>query len=204
MQDISNRTLVMLTALAIIFSLFGVTTILGRLGQPFPLITGFSAVEQANVTVTVATVLSIDATSNVTFGNGSNVNGVILTTNESQQPNPSTFAEPGDFRIENDGNVDVNVSINSSRASLFITSGTAPLYNWSGTNATNDNGCTGVDNLTTANTAFGVGAQNVTVCDNLTYRNAADSVNVSVWVFVPQDTAPGTYSANVFFMAQTV
>ena len=203
MNDVSNRTLVLLTALAIAFSLFGVITILSRLGQPIPLITGLGATEIGNVSVTVATVLSIDATNNVSFGNGSNVGGVTLTTNGSVT-NPSTFDEPGSFRIENDGNVDVNVSINSTRATLFITTGTSPLYNWSGTNATGDNGCTGVNNLTTANTVFGVGAQNTTVCDNLTYRDATDSVNVSIWVFIPEDTAPGQYAANVFFMAATV
>ena len=204
MQDISNRTLVLLIALAIVFSMFGATTILSRLGQPIPLITGFGLLEYGNVTVTIATVLSIDATNNVTFGNGSNACGVILSTNDSQQPNPNTFAEPGDFRIENDGNVDANVTINSSTAAAFITTGTSPLYNWSGTNATGDNGCTGINNLTTVNTAFGSGIANVTVCDNLTYRDAADSVNVSIWVFVPADTTPGTYSANVFFSAGIV
>ncbi len=204
MNDISNRTLVLLTTLAIVFSLFGATTILNKLGQPIPLITGLGLVEIGNVSVTIATVLSIDATNNVSFGNGSNAGGVILTTNDSQQPNPNTFAEPGDFRIENDGNVDANVSLNSSKATDFITIGTSPLYNWSGRNTTGDNGCTGVNNLTTVNTAFGSGAQNVTLCDNLTYRDAADSVNVSIWVFVPADTTPGTYSANVFFMASTV
>ncbi len=223
MNDISNRTLVILAAIAIFFSLFGTITVLDRLGiSTASLITGAAPFQNAYVNVTVASITSIVLNNggNVSFGNGSAAGGVVLST-ASGVTNPNTFLSPGsnadadDFVIENDGNVDVNVTINGSRASLFITTGTGPAYNWSAQNhsTTRDNGCynttTGVTaqsgyGLNVSQNPFGVGP-NASVCQNLSYRNANDTVNVTIRLYIPADTEPNTYSdTRVFFMAVKV
>jgi len=216
MNEISNRTLVFLITIAIFFSLFGTVTVLNKLGvDAVPLITGAqTATQQAQVNVTVAASTSIVLRNgaNVTFGNGSAAGGVALSTLGGTD-NPNTFFDPGsnsdadDFVVENDGNVDVNLTINGSSAADFITSGTSPAYNWSGTNfssvETTDNGC--IDgNLTTTQTPFGVEG-NDSICQNFTFRDADDRLNVTINLFLPGDTEPSTYTdSNIFFMASQV
>lgn len=218
MNDISNRTLVILAGIATFFSLFGTFAILSMLGIPsVPLITGFAVNQSAYVNVTVASTTSIVLIEggNVSFGNGS---APAALSTASGTDNPNTFddaaatADSNDFVIENDGNVDVNLTINGSRASLFITSGTGPAYNWSGANHSNtgDHGCynitvgslNGLTSPNTAQNAFGVGAINLSVCSNLSFVNTNDTVNVTIRVFIPGDTLPGTYTdSKIFFMA---
>lgn len=208
-----------LAGIATFFSLFGTFAILSMLGIPsVPLITGFAVNQSAYVNVTVASTTSIVLIEggNVSFGNGS---APAALSTASSFDNPNTFDDPGpgkpdadDFVIENDGNVDVNLTINGSRASSFITSGTGPAYNWSGANHSNtgDHGCYNItvgtiNGLTSPNTSqnpFGIGKYNYSVCENLSFVNSNDTVNVTIRVFIPGDTLPGTYTdSKIFFMA---
>jgi len=193
-NDISNRTLVFLTIIAIFFTLFGTATILGSLGQDIPLITGFGPTVQGNVSVTVAATTSIRLNGqNVSFGNGSAFGGVNLNTS-SGVDNPSTFSDnPGEFQVENDGNVDVSLTINGSTATQFITTGTSPKYEWVPINATQsgavEGGCDTALNVTKSNFSNTIAE----VCSNFTFRDANDTLNVSIFLFLPTDTEPQTY-----------
>ena len=218
MDNISNRTLVVLISIAIFFILFGTTTILGSLGQPVPFITGLlSTTAEGQVSVVVAETTSIRIIgSNVSFGNGSAVDNVSLST-ASGTDNPSTFNDPSnaaadDFLIENDGNVDVNLTLNGSSAADFITTGTAPLYNFSAKNSSNllDNGCIVFENssgqsgaaLNSSQIPFGVGSVAPSICNNFTFRNLNDTINVTINLFLPGDTEPQNYTdVDVLFTA---
>jgi hypothetical protein len=217
-NDISNKTLVFLTVVAIFFSLFGTVTVLDKLGvNSFNLITGAqTASQQAEVNITIAGVASIILRNggNVSFGSGSVSGGVYLSTNTSFA-NPSTFLDPGsdadadDITIENDGNVDVSLTINGSSAADFITTGTAPLYNFSLLNTSSqgagpEDGCRG-GTKNTSQIVFGVGATAPTVCSNFTFRDANDTLNVTIWLFIPADTGAAVYQdQQVIFTATQV
>ena len=219
MNDISNRTLVILSVIAIFFSFFGTITVLDRVGiSPGNLITGAAPTQAAQVNVRIAASTSIILINggNVSFGNGSAQGGVYLSTNASFA-NPNTFNDPGtsneadDFQIENDGNVDVNLTINGSKATDFITTGTSPLYNWSAANITiqgaSDDGCIhGSRNLSqVAFGGFGGAGGIPSICQNFTFRDANDTVNVTIWLFVPADSEPRNYTdTGIVFSASQV
>ena len=210
MDNLSNKTLVVLLAASILLTAFGTTTILSKLGSnPFPAITGAASTVEGNVSVTVAAVTSIRIVgSNVSFGNGSAFGGVVLSTAEGTD-NPSTFNDPSggeadDFVIENDGNVDVNLTVNGSSATDFITTGTSPAYNFSSVNITPDDGCNGgTQNL--SEIPFGVGSVTPSICENFTFRDFNDTMNITINLFLPADVEPSTYvDTNVLFSATAV
>jgi hypothetical protein len=223
MHEITNRTLVFLIAIAIFFMLFGTVTVLNKLGvDTFSPLTGAAPFQNAQVNVRVAATTSIvlNHAGNVSFGNGSAFGGVVLST-ASGFDNPNTFSDPttagaSDFTIENDGNVDVNVTVNGSAAANFITTGTSPLYNFSGQNhsVAGDNGCFNVSaaaatytngKVNSSQIRFGVGAANHSICSNLTFVDVNDTVNVTINLFLPTDTEPGNYTdTRIFFMAVKV
>ena len=224
-DDISNRTLVFLITIAIFFSVFGTVSILNSMGvDSMNMITGAqTANQEAQVTVTVGAAVSIVLIEggNISFGTGT-VPAVLSTA--SGTSNPGGFDSPGgtansdDFVIENDGNVDVDVTINGSVAADFITTGSSPLYNWTGQShsAAGDNGCFNTTDdlnhgqgsgLNASGTAFGipVGTANATVCINLSFVNVNDTLNVTIQLFIPVDTSPATYTdSGVFFIATQV
>jgi hypothetical protein len=218
MNNISNRTLVLLVVIAIFFSLFGTVSVLDRLGiNAFNIITGAQTSSQrAEVNVTVAGGNSIILRNggNVSFGNGSVFGtGAYLSTNTSFA-NPNTFLDPGsdadadDITIENDGNVDVNITINGSKATDFITTGTSPLYNFSAFNMSSvgagpEDGCRG-GRRNTSQIAFGIGSAK-SICQNFTFADANDTINLTIWLFVPSDTEPNVYQdTNIVFTSSQV
>lgn len=217
MNDISNRTLVMLSIIAIFFSFFGTITILNSIGiSPGNFITGAAPTQAAQVNVRISALTSIVLVQggNVSFGNGSAAGGVYLSTNGTfANPNtfndPSTSNEADDFQIQNDGNVDVNLTVNGSKASNFITTGTTPLYNFSAINMTlqglgPEDGCRG-GSRNQSQIVFGVGSVAPSICQNFTFKDSNDTMNVSIWLFVPGDTEPSNYTdTGILFTATQV
>src|SRR3989344_4124316 len=122
MAEITNKTLFYLLFVFIAITLFAASLNFIKLGKfDSNLITGFQS-SNASARVNV---------SFVDFGNGSLVYAPNLTTINTTDPdiNPSSFKDPGPLVFQNDGNVDVNVTIYSVTASGFI-GGTNPTYEW--------------------------------------------------------------------------
>ncbi len=195
MKEVSERTILIFTGIAIFVSLGSILLILAKVGMNIPIITGLQALQGTafgEVNVTVAKTISITFESGfVQFGNGSlspNSTAGWTPVNTSASANPNTFAEPGPLKIRNDGNEDVNLTINGSTASTLL-AGTNPYYQWQGLAATGDNGCAGSNNITTSFTNMAVALS--LVCWNLTYADSADAVNVSIFLWIPSDVSAG-------------
>lgn len=195
MKQISNKTLAILICIALFISILGTTITLIDLGRiQFPFITGLPT---GIVNVTVASLVSITLPNSlVNFGNGSATISPLTYVNTTATANPSTFNEPGDLQVQNDGNDDINITMNGS---VVGTSGWLPggsIYQWQGRNSTSRNGClvnTSAKKVIQDQTAT-VNATMQIVCENLTYLDTADQVNISIFLAIPANITAGTYS----------
>ena len=197
MKQISNKTLAILLCTALIISLFGTTITLVQLKKiQFPFITGLPT---GIVNVTIASLVSISLPNSlVNFGNGSLTVTPLTYLNTTAAVNPSTFNEPGDLQVQNDGNGNVNVTMNGSPVGTASWIPGGSIYQWQGRNATSRNGCltnSSVKQVVQAQIAT-VNATMQVVCENLTFPDTADQVNVSIFLAIPANLTPGTYSDN--------
>lgn len=204
MLQISDRTLIVLTVIALLTTIGGTITLLQRLGQNIPQLTGLASTDTATVNVTVSSTVSVKFNVDlIEFGSGTVLSGGSLTqVNTTASTNPTTFNEPGDFVIENDGNVEVNITINGTPAGTWI-GGTSPTYRVSSRlPGSTDNGC--AKNITNNNTAITLNATLVPLCFNLTFVDINDTMNISIYVGIPSDAAAGvkTDSAVAVFATQ--
>ncbi|HLD12891.1 MAG TPA: hypothetical protein VJB87_04845 [Candidatus Nanoarchaeia archaeon] len=200
--EITNRTLLYLSILAIFITLFGATVSFVKLGKvELPLITGLAASSTATgtVNVTISNTISISLnTSFVDFGNGSLAAAPSYTPiNTTAGTNPSTFNEPYGLVIRNDGNVDINLTINGSTAAQFL-GGTTPSYMWNASdNESNSCGASGL-NYSTKNITGNITAMSNThtrVCSNLTFADATDEIIIEIYLNLSADTPAGrTYT----------
>lgn len=208
-EDISNRTLTILSIVAIIFIFSGFIMTMNELavfkftGQQV------QRVGQVGINITEGVRVTL-INDNVDFGEGYIKNGFeqcTLTTYDDSVPScwynitPYPATGFGHFQLENTGNSVVNVTINSSNATNFfdgnITAG-APFYIWQGIHVTGDDGCLG-SNLTTVATAFDETDQ--PICDQFEFINTNDQFNISIVLNVPRGPI-GAKSSGVTFLAR--
>ena len=196
MLEVSDRTLVVLIVVALLTTVGGTITILQKVGPELPLLTGFATTDTGEVNLTIDATVSIRLTvDEVNFSGGSPLSGGGLTQLNTSGAaggggNPSTFANPGDFQVENDGNVPVNLTINATPASVWI-GGTSPTYRFSSTNPGSDDGCA-INRTSTEPTTLN--ATQVDFCLNLTFSDSADTTNISIYVGIPSDIPAGSIS----------
>ena len=184
-----------LLVLALISLVTGIMLILEKLGPAS--LTGLATFDTGIVNVTIQATTDINfVNDNVDFGSGTIILGGLNTSLNTSDTglggnnNPNGFANPGPFQIRNDGNVDVNITINSSNTASSFIGGTNPGYYAIGTPVGTDEGC--LNNLTNNDTAFyGVTGTALLICDNLTYADAADTLNISIFLDIPSDAATG-------------
>src|SRR3989344_8019702 len=201
--EISNRMLLYLSVFAIFITLFGASISLVKLGKmEIPFITGLAASSTVTgtVNVTIANTISISLnTSFADFGNGSLAAAPGYTAiNTTAAENPSTFNEPYGIVVRNDGNVDVNVTLNGTAAATWL-GGTTPSYMYNASN--NESTSCGPDsnasrnNLT--NITKSVTATHQLLCSNLTFPDASDEVRLHIYLNLSPDTPAGrTYTDN--------
>ena len=201
--EISDQTLVILTVIALITTIGGTVLILQKLGPDIPLLTGLATTDTGTVNVTIdATVSILLNVDEINFSGGSVVSGLAITELNTTGAvggglNPSSFSEPGDFQIENNGNVDVNVTINGTPAANWI-GGTSPTYRFSTTAPGTDDGCATNRTNTGATT---LGATLTDFCLNLTFTDAADTTNISIYIGLPSDIPAGSITDQVVLIS---
>jgi hypothetical protein len=193
-----------LTVVALLTTIGGTITLLQKLGPNLPQLTGLASTDTATVNVTVSSTVSIIFSRDlIEFGSSQIVSGQAVTqVNTTAATNPGTFNEPGDFVIENDGNVEVNITINGTPAGTWI-GGTNPTYRVSSRfPGGSDNGCS--KNITNNNTAVTLNATLVPLCFNLTFVDINDTMNISIYLGIPSDVGAGvkTDSAVAVFATQ--
>ena len=173
----------------------GILLILEKLGPAS--LTGLATLDTGVVNVTIQATTDINfVNDNVDFGSGTIILGGLNTSLNTSDTgwggngNPGGFSNPGPFQIRNDGNVDINITINSSSTASSFIGGTNPGYYAIGTPVGADEGC--LNNMTNNDTAFyGVTATALLICDNLTYADAADTLNISIFLDIPSDASIG-------------
>ncbi|MDO8556682.1 MAG: hypothetical protein Q7R96_05940 [Nanoarchaeota archaeon] len=200
--EISNRTLYYLSILAIFITLFGATVSLVKLGKiEVPFITGLAASSTVTgtVNVTIASTISISLnTSFADFGNGSLTAAPAYTPiNTTAAANPSTFNEPYGIVVRNDGNVDVNVTLNGTAAATWL-GGTTPSYSFNTSN--NETSSCPPGNASQYNITKNVTtitATHTLVCSNLTFPDASDEITIEIFLNLSPDMPAGrTYTDN--------
>ena len=175
--------------------------ILERLGTP-GFLTGFATFDTGvvNVTISATTDINLIEPANVDFGTGTLTIGGNTSLNTSDTAwggngNPGTFNEPGPFTVRNDGNTELNISVNSSNTAASFIGGSNPGYYFVPSPiGSGRDGCGGDDgnNITAWNstlTAFSTTA--VQVCENLTFADTGDEMNISIFVDIPTDASTG-------------
>lgn len=157
MEQISNKALTLLLLIAIIVSVIGTIVSINRLNQLIPKITGLGTSATGMVNVTIAAVTSILATdTQITFGScsptasvGCNATSNISNTNFNCSCTGGSA--PDNITIKNDGNKNVNVSVQTNALPSTFIGGTDPwgpeMY-FSTRNSSDIPGCFNVTNST--------------------------------------------------------
>jgi len=182
MKQLSDRTVSLFLALAIFSAVGGLVAILIETGGDLELLTGLATTQTAIVNVTIQGLSAITISqSNIDFGTGTLTAGAaatpVNTTANAANANPSTFSEPGPLNVTNDGNTDLNITINGTLPAVWL--GAGSTYEWAGNAGVESTSCPAT-NLTTARTPF---SNTLTrVCANLTFSDGADQVSIHIFL----------------------
>ena len=214
MTQVSDRTILVLTVIAVFVTVGGILMILSRLGLGINLLTGTATVQYGTVNVTISSTVSINMVyMNMSFGSGTldlNTDSTLRNTTLNSTVNfasayNSFQANYYALQYRNDGNVDVNVSFTGTTAQNFI-GGTGPAFKINVTS--NELGsCTGTTNLP-MNMSFSnqysltdVLAGPQTICNISHWEDAFDTVNITVWLWIPSDVTPGLRNSTITLTA---
>ncbi|RMF06493.1 hypothetical protein D6764_02115 [Candidatus Woesearchaeota archaeon] len=202
--EVSNKTLAFLLVTAIVISLGGTLISLNKLGKLGATgITG-AAAGTGNVSLTIG----VDTTLNVVngqidFGTGSITGGNSYAILDSDY-DPNVYwsgSEVAQFiTLQNDGNVKLNITFNSTATAAEFIGGTSPDFNY--TVRDFEAGSCTIGLASGENT---VALSDNPVCESLAVGTAgnsyADTVNISVRLFIPVDASQTATTVNFTFMA---
>jgi len=201
-MDVSNKTLAMFLVFSIVISLGGVILSLSKIGS---LSTTGYATGTGTASINVSTTTSVRfAISTINFGTG-NVNTTGGYTNCTMSINDSATISrtgcvgfsatntDGTFVIENDGNTNVNLTLNCSANESGFIGGDIAIRDFDFAVSNNETGsCTG----TLSNTGWtNVPITNPNICNNLTYVDNTDTIRVGIKVVIPYDSIQGERTA---------
>lgn len=193
-------------AAIVIVAIVAIVGILGLTGfGGFPLIAGFSTTATGTATVNVTAEISIVLTdANISFGNGT-VNEhspfAILDSTGATAVNGTWAATNDPFTLENDGNVNANVSIKaSSNASAWLggTGNQTTKFNYTNSEAKScllDSAAGGNATWITLTTSDTV------MCQKLNYTDASDMLRIDLQIQIPNDSPPGLKTNTITFTA---
>lgn len=192
MKQVSDRIVSLFLILAIVSTLGGFLMILATISGDFARITGFATTQTATVNVTIQATASMAISPTlIEFGSGTlsgGANGTAINTSGAGT-NFGGFSKPSPINVTNDGNVDLNITINGSLPSTWLSSGST--YEWQGAAGVEAGSCPST-NLTTTRTAF---ANALTrVCANLTYSDAADTISIHIFLNLSSSLPAATYN----------
>ena len=114
----------------------------------------------------------------------------------------ANYSGPG-FVIENDGNVNINVTVSSSLAASGFIGGTSPSFQWI-VDTTTDNGEAETVGCITDIGGYGDVSTSVNgtlFCGNMAFGDASDSAELDLKLVIPHDAPPQQTSATITFEA---
>lgn len=203
MVDISNKTLAILLLCTIFISITIILTSLHRLNQLG--ITGASTTATGNATVNITTLRAIRFTvSTIDWGSGSvNTTGgyVNCTLNTSGTGSKGSgcigFNTVTGLILENIGNENINVTIqsNATAAQFIGGSNPSPEFKWAFSN-NESSSC-----ITQGPSGWGsfvdVSTSPIVLCHNFSYLDSSDSIRVDLYVLIPYTAPNGTRTATI-------
>jgi hypothetical protein len=212
---ISDRSLVITGMVTFLVTLGCVTVILmklGGVGGLTGLATSNTSIGYVNITVEPGVAVTL-LTDTIDFGDGT-IDTTGNPINSSVGTNPNGFNDPGPFRLQNDGNVYVNVTINGSTPNeLLGVDDSAVNYTFGAENGSGgelyNNTCDSEGDGTgdgffhpanlSANNPFGITMSNnhQMVCPNMSYVADTDEFNVSIFFNISNDVTANTTYADV-------
>jgi hypothetical protein len=202
----------LMTILVVLGSISTILFVTGGIGG----LTGFNIINETTgtVNITVSTTVEIALLqSNIDFGSGFvNPSGNTLINSTDGNANPNSFSSPTSFWLRNDGNVYVNLTINSTKTANDLFASPIPSYqyrleNTSITEWTNSS-CYDASSF---GMNFALSAQDMStaeqhVCPNLSYANSGgftDEINVSILLAI-NSTTDGTAGDFIQFTARSL
>ena len=214
-MEVSNKTLGVLLIAAIVVSLGGTFVSLNKLGGVSP--TGYATnnvtgTVQLTVGTSTSIVINTDTYDNVVdFGECSPGASMLFldsdngaSVGDNAECTGSSLGASGDYiQIENDGNIDANVTVRASvnGTNLFDTNG-GLAYKM--TNTSGDEGCYGLQaqltylNFTVEDDGSVGGGDDNPLCSNLTFADSTDMIDVSFQVALPPSTTSAGSSTITF------
>jgi hypothetical protein len=225
MADVSNKSLTILLVAAIVVSLVGTLVSINKVSnllQPGGFgnqITGFALQDNGNVTLTITGGAGIAVRRGIDFGsivpgNGTNISSEVSLIGRGGYNNCGVVANCSGLEIENDGNIPINVTMNSSSNASDLIGGTNPSWtffvangNSSNTgNATRpDGGCTMIPPIYNTNAWANFQKNtNYIICNSsvgagLWYNDTNDTMTIEVNLTIPSDTGTGARTAILAF-----
>jgi hypothetical protein len=214
-MEISNKTLALFLVAAVTISLFGTVISLNKMNRLVQLksTTGYALSDTALAQVTVNTTTSIIfTTDSIDFGSGTvNTSGAdkncTLAVNATKSVDCIGFTHVNvPFVLENDGTTFVSVVLNSSKNASAFLGGTdtagGPQFKWK-VEAGEASSCLSAP-VPAAYTDVNDTYPGTMICNNLTYVDTTDTLNVSILINIPYTTPQGAKTASLMATATEV
>jgi hypothetical protein len=223
MEDVSNKTIVALLAIALVITVVGTVVSvskLGALGGKYSVLSGAATTGSGTTTVTLAgTAAFVLDDSSVDFGSGYVLEAVNATLDSSVTPsswfgwiNTTAPAMPDSMLLNNTGTTPLKVNVSSGNmphAEAWLCAGSpgscTTNYATLEVKAANKelNSCTTNGNLASNyQRILGPSSnQSIQLCTEWDYNTPSDSIDVYFQAWVPNDAGTGTHNVRVDFTA---
>ena len=217
-EDISNRTLASLLIVAIVISLGGTLFLIQEPG--IVRITGaVTETDAGTLSAEVEQVTAINMTwDTIDFGTGRVQAGqpfCELNTSDAATAYCNNFTgQATGFQIENIGNMNVSLYVESTNGDQSFIGGSQAAYQWQANNVTEPGSCLndtgGSDsplNASVVDTWESVdldGESGQYLCPRFLATDANDMIELDLRLGIPSDTSPGALSDTLTFTATTI
>lgn len=215
MEEISNKSLAIMVVAAILITI-GSTALILRSGGPVAITGLFGSTQTGTAQFNVTGVVSITIRNSlVDFGAGavmSSETACTISTDEATHT-CGTWANYSDsdaaFSIENDGNVNANITVTAAANAATWIGGSSPSFKGktetqcaeAGCDDSIEDqvGCTGGVGSFSSMAEITTSAQ--VICDLLKFEDATDGLELEVQATVPEDSPVGQKSTTLTFTA---
>ena len=178
-----SKILIYIIALIVLMLVWGTA---GQISDFF----GFTGKVTGTVNLTVQTATSYNLTvDNINWSYGQVDDGqafaILSTTNGTVENGNWTPVTEG-FVVQNDGNVDLNLSISFGKNAGGFIGGTSPEYAYNVTN-NESNSCTAASGFTLSDWNE-VATGEINICSNFSFDDAVDEIRIDFLLKIPEDS----------------
>lgn len=161
-----------------------------------PVVSGFASTDTGSASLTVTSTADINFTDDtISFGAGRvnpSVSGATLDTDAGTVTDGTWTPETTGFVLENVGNVNVSLTLQSGKNAAELLAGTSPTYKLKVTNV--EAGSCETNGMSSYTE---VDKNKQAACGNFLYATGSNSINVDLQLFVPYDSNTGALSDTI-------